>query len=85
MRDERQPRQHSGALGIIQAVGRIRRAGYVFEWWVGDHPPRHVQVSDRNGRFLGRVALATLKPLDDWRPPTKVVGAIRQWITEGRL
>jgi len=30
---------------------RIRRGGYVFVTWVGDHPPRHVHVY-RGGRLL---------------------------------
>jgi hypothetical protein len=25
-------------------MGRIRRGGYVFITWKGDHPPRHVHV-----------------------------------------
>lgn len=27
-----------------EPVGRIRRGGYVFLTWKGDHPPRHVHV-----------------------------------------
>jgi hypothetical protein len=43
-------------------MGRVRRSGYIFEWWIGDHPPRHVHISDSNGKILGRVALDTLQP-----------------------
>ncbi len=25
-------------------MGKLRRGGYVFVHWVGDHPPRHVHV-----------------------------------------
>ena len=32
-------------------MGKIRRAGYVFITWKGDHPPRHVHVY-RNGKFV---------------------------------
>jgi hypothetical protein len=32
-------------------VGKIRRGGYVFFTWKGDHPPRHVHVY-RDGRFI---------------------------------
>jgi hypothetical protein len=32
---------------------RVRRGGYVFVTWVGDHPPRHVHVY-RDGRLLGK-------------------------------
>ena len=33
-------------------MGKVRRGGYVFEWWIGDHPPRHIHVSDSNGKLL---------------------------------
>jgi hypothetical protein len=32
-------------------MGKIRRGGYVFVTWRGDHSPRHVHVY-RNGRLL---------------------------------
>ena len=66
-------------------MGKIRRGDHIFEWWIGDHPPRHVHVSDRNGNLLGRIALETMLPLDDWKPPRKVVEIIRQLKDEGRL
>jgi hypothetical protein len=25
-------------------MARIRRGGYIFVTWIGDHPPRHVHV-----------------------------------------
>ena len=25
-------------------MGRVRRGGYIFLWWKGDHTPRHVHV-----------------------------------------
>ena len=68
-----------------EPVGKVRRGGYIFEWWIGDHPPRHVHVSDSNGELLGRVAVDNLAPLDDWQPPRKVVEIIRQLIEEDRL
>ena len=66
-------------------MGKIRRGGYVFVWWIGDHSPRHVHVFDRRGRILGRVALSSWKPLDDWEPSRKVVQIIQQLESEGRL
>ena len=33
-------------------MGKVRRGGYVFQWWIGDHPPRHVHVFD--GNFFDR-------------------------------
>ena len=66
-------------------MGKVRRSGYIFEWWIGDHPPRHVHVSDNDGTLLGRVALETLEPLDDWKPPRKVIDIIRDLQEKGRL
>jgi len=25
-------------------MGKLRRGGYIFVWWKGDHAPRHVHV-----------------------------------------
>lgn len=32
-------------------MGRVRRGGFVFVWWKGDHAPRHVHVY-REGKFV---------------------------------
>jgi len=66
-------------------MGRIRRGGYFLEWWIGDHPPRHIHVSDSNGRLLGRIRLDTREPLDPWQPPRKVIQIIEDLEKEGRL
>jgi hypothetical protein len=46
-------------------MGRFRRSGYVVEWFIGDHDPRHVHVYDSKGRFLGRLDLEALVGLED--------------------
>jgi len=66
-------------------MGRVGRAGYIFEWWIGDHAPRHIHVSDRNGNLLGRIALGSMEALDDWKPPKKVIEIIRRLLEENRL
>ena len=35
-------------------MGRIRRGGYLIEWWIGDHSPKHVHVY-RDGRLVAKV------------------------------
>ena len=35
-------------------MGRIRRGGYIFEWWIGDHSPKHVHVY-RDGKLVAKV------------------------------
>ena len=32
-------------------MGRIKRGGFIFVWWKGDHAPRHVHVY-REGRLV---------------------------------
>jgi hypothetical protein len=66
-------------------MGRIRRGGYIFTTWKGDHPPRHVHVADGNGNGLGRVRIDNKEPLDDWTPPRKVKELIDELEREGRL
>lgn len=66
-------------------MGRIRRGGYIFEWWIGDHPPRHIHVSDSNGEILGRVRVDTAEAVDEWQPPRKVIDIIKELQREGRL
>jgi hypothetical protein len=41
-------------------MGRIRRGGYVFIWWKGDHDPSHVHVYGKSGKLISRVNLATM-------------------------
>lgn len=66
-------------------MGKIRRGGYVFEWWISDHPPRHIHVSDNNGKLLGRVRLDTKKSIDAWKPPRKVIEIIDELQRSGRI
>jgi len=66
-------------------MGRIRRGGYIFEWWIGDHPPRHVHVSGSNGEILGRVRIDITEAVDEWQPPRKVIDIIKELQREGRL
>jgi len=66
-------------------MGKIRRGGYIFVWWLGDHLPRHVHVFDGKGKLLGRVGIADGAQLDDWRPPRKVLEIIDSLEKEGRL
>lgn len=54
-------------------MGRIRRGGYVFITWVGDHAPRHVHVFRDN-------VLVLKWDLDAWVPihgqPTRALFSV---------
>ena len=66
-------------------MGRIRRGGYIFIWWIGDHPPRHVHVFDDDGKFITRVNLETMQPMDVPALPKRVTEIIRELQREGRI
>jgi hypothetical protein len=40
-------------------MGRIRRSGYLIDWWIGDHTPKHVHVY-RNGVLVAKVEIPGL-------------------------
>jgi hypothetical protein len=43
-------------------MGKVRRGGYVFVTWKGDHPPRHVHMY-RDGTFVVKWDLDNKKPM----------------------
>ena len=45
-------------------MGKVRRGGYMFIWWIGDHRPRHVHVFDKNSKLITRVNLDTMTSMD---------------------
>jgi hypothetical protein len=66
-------------------MGKVRRGGFIFMWWIGDHSPRHIHVFDKNGRLITRVDLDTLQPMDIPKRERKILELIRELQREGRL
>ena len=66
-------------------MGRIRRGGYIFISWIGDHPRRHVHVYDDNANFITRMNLETIQPMDVLKVDERIVDLIRDLQSEGRL
>jgi hypothetical protein len=64
-------------------MGKVRRAGYVFVTWKGDHTPRHVHVY-RDGKFIVKWDLENQRPMKG-EAPRKVVELIGELESEGRL
>jgi hypothetical protein len=62
---------------------KIRRGGYVFLTWAGDHPPRHVHVL-REGRLVVKWNLETSLVMQGYAQ-RRLVALIRQLQDEGRL
>jgi hypothetical protein len=64
-------------------MGKIRRGGYVFLTWKGDHSPRHVHVYQDS-------ALVVKWDLEHWKsmegtPTRKILAIIRELESEGQL
>jgi hypothetical protein len=64
-------------------VPRIRRGGFLFVAWKGDHSPRHVHVY-RDGRLIVKWNLEAWVPIKG-RATARLVRLIRELETEGRL
>jgi len=64
-------------------MGKVRRAGYVFVMWKGDHTPRHVHVY-RDGKFIVKRDLENQRPMKG-EAPRRVVELIGELESEGRL
>lgn len=62
---------------------RIRRGGYVFVVWKGDHAPRHVHVF-RDGRLVVKWDLDSQKPMAKC-PPRIVLELLKELESEGLL
>ena len=62
-------------------MAKIRRGGYVFLTWKGDHPPRHVHVY-RRGRLLVKWDLDNEKPMKG-NASRRVLRLIRELEAEG--
>jgi len=64
-------------------VPRVRRGGYIFVGWIGDHSPHHVHVYKDN-------TLVVKWDLDHWQPMEGVATArvkrlLRELVEEGKL
>ncbi len=64
-------------------MGKIRRGGYVFLTWIGDHTPRHVHVY-RDGKLVVKWDLENGQPMTG-HASRKVVELIRELESEGKL
>jgi len=64
-------------------MAKVRRGGYVFLAWTGDHSPRHVHVY-RDGVLILKWDLENQKPMAG-RPSRRVLNLIRDLEAEGRL
>ncbi|MFC1611268.1 DUF4160 domain-containing protein [Myxococcota bacterium] len=64
-------------------MGRERRGGYLFEWWIGDHSPKHVHVY-KDGKFVAKIQVPSLLVLSG-SPGRRVLTLVRELLGEGKL
>jgi hypothetical protein len=64
-------------------MAKIRRGGFVFLTWKGDHSPRHVHVY-KDSRFLVKWNLDDRVPMKG-RATSRILALIHQLEREGRL
>jgi hypothetical protein len=64
-------------------VGRIRRGGFIFVTWKGDHSPRHVHVY-RGGKLVVKWNLDDRVPMKG-RPTARVLQLIEELEAESVL
>ena len=62
---------------------KIRRGGYVFITWKGDHAPRHVHIL-RDGRPVAKWDLELGRPMQGFAS-ARLVALIRELEEEGLL
>ena len=62
---------------------RIRRGGYIFLTWVGDHAPRHVHVY-RDGSFVVKWDLENRYPMRG-KATRRIIELIDELESEGLL
>ena len=43
-------------------MGRIRRGGYLIEWWIGDHWPKHVHIY-KDGKEIAKIQIPGMRIL----------------------
>jgi hypothetical protein len=64
-------------------MGRVKRAGYIIEWWMGDHLPKHVHVY-KNGREIAKVEISGLLVLKG-RINARLMKILQALIDEGEI
>ena len=65
-------------------MGRIRRGGYIFDFWIGDHPPRHVHVL-KDRRLIAKVELDDSLTVMEGRISRRIREILKELKKEGVL
>ena len=64
-------------------MGKLRRGGYIFVWWLGDHSPKHVHVY-RDRRLIVKWDLDNGKPMKG-NASKRIIELIQELVREGLI
>ena len=64
-------------------MGREKREGYIIEWWMGDHAPKHVHVY-KNGKEIAKVVVPDMRVLTG-KLNRKLRKIIEELLREGKI
>ncbi len=64
-------------------MGRAKRGGYIIEWWMGDHLPKHVHVY-KGGREVAKVEIPGLLVLKG-KIDARIKKILQELIEEGEI
>ena len=67
----------------VCAMGREKRGGYIVEWWMGDHKPKHVHIY-KDGDMVAKVAVPEMSVLSG-RVNSRIRKILQELIKEGRI
>ena len=62
---------------------KIKRDGFIFVTWIGDHPPKHVHIF-KDGKLVVKWDLENCKEMKG-TVNKKILSAIKKLIKEGSL
>ena len=64
-------------------MGREKRGGYLVEWWIGDHEPKHVHVY-RDGKEVAKIVIPSMRLLSG-KMNKKLKKIIEELLKEGKI
>ena len=64
-------------------MGRIKCGGYIIDWWIGDHYPKHVHIY-RDGKEIAKIQIPQMILLTG-NVNRKLRKIIQKLVKEGKL
>ncbi len=64
-------------------MGREKRGGYLIEWWIGDHLPKHVHIY-KDGKEVTKIELPGFRVLNG-KMNKKLKKILTELIKEGKI